>query len=393
MDEVYIRRKAHCVATDPVRRRVVDILKDNKQGVIETWLLQLPNRSNVKMVTIDMWPSYLGAIRRLLPQAAIVVDRYHVHNLLNCAIKDVLSLLRKGMSESEQRKYMRDPRLLFRSRYKLSIEPERDEDGRLKMPQKQIVEKWLKDVPELEIPYQLKEDFSDILQMDDRQKAEAAVDLWLERVNEFVKTLSIRLKKKVGKKNDVPFSNVSTTIKNWREYILNYIDYKKRFRLKPTNGFAESVNGQIKRALRLGNGYNYEVIRSKAIHRGVFVKRRSRLALDKGVPRTRQSRARRRKGLFPPETNPNANIVRLERVRKSRDETKGLLPDPKSNEAWAKRFKRLPQDTPCSGMDAVNFPTGIAERNLNSTEKRKKRSPRRTQEETSKQNHEQLRMF
>jgi transposase len=378
MDEVYIKRKAHCVTTDPVRRRVVDILKGNKQGVIETWLLQLPNRSSVKMVTIDMWNVYLGAIRRLLPQAAIVVDRYHVHNLLNCAIKDVLSLLRKGMSESEQRKYMRDPRLLFKSRYKLSIEPKRDEDGRLKMPEKQIVEKWLKDMPEIETAYRLKEDFSDILQMDDRQKAEAEVDLWLERVSEFAKTFRLQGKKKASGKDDIPFSNVLREVKIWREYILNYIDYKKRFRLKPTNGFAESVNGQIKRALRLGNGYNYEVIRSKAIHRGVFVKLRPRLALDKGVPRTRHSRARRRQGLFPPEINPNANVVRLERVRESMDETKGLLPDPKSNEAWAKRFKRLPQDAPCSVPDTVNFPTGIAERGLNSTEKRKKRSPRRS---------------
>jgi transposase len=112
IDEVYINSKARCIITDPLRRRVADILPSNAQDALEKWLLQIPNRGSVKIVTIDMWAVYLGAVRRLLPQAAIIVDRYHVHNLLNCAIKDVLSLLRSSMSYSEQREHMRDPHLL-----------------------------------------------------------------------------------------------------------------------------------------------------------------------------------------------------------------------------------------------------------------------------------------
>jgi transposase len=394
MDEVFIKKEARCVITDPLRRRVIDILESNAQEVVETCLLQLPHRDSVKMVTIDMCSIYLGAVRRVLPQAAIVVDRYHVHNLLNCAIKDVLSLVRDGMSNSEQREHMRDPHLLFKSRHNLSTEPKRGKKGRLKIPEKQVVEKWLKEVPELGPAYQLKEDFSDILQMADRQKAEAEVDLWLERVREFVKTLLPRFPKKVGKKKDdgVPFSNVLTTIRVWREYILNYIDYKKRFGLKPTNAFAEAVNGRIKRALRLGNGYTFEVIRSKAIHRGVLIKRRPRLELDKGVPRRRRSRAQRHQELFPPQTNPNANVVRLERVRESRDETKGLLPDPKDNNEWSKRFERLPQDASSDELDEVNFPTALTASSMNVTEKPKKRSPQR-RKTSSNQDHAQLSMF
>jgi transposase len=384
IDEVYIRRKARCIITAPVRRRVVDILPDYGQDKLQRWLLQIPNRSTVKMVTIDMWAAYLGAVTRILPQAVVVVDRYHVHNLLNCAIKDVLRLLRSGMSYSDQREYMRDPNLLFISRYDLSEEPEIDERGRRKVSPKQIVEKWLKDVPELATAYRLKEDFSDILQMDDRQKAETEVDLWLGRVQEFVKTFQVKLQKKSGERYDVPFINVLTVIKKWREYILNYISYKKRFELKPTNGFAEAANGQIKRAQRLGNSYSFEVIRAKAVHGGVLVTRRPLLRLDRCVPRTRQNRARRRQRLFPPATNPNANLVRLERVRESKDETKGLLSNPKSNKAWTERFKKLPQT---ALVDVPNLPTIPI-----GTEKRKNRGSRRKQG-ISNQIHRQLEMF
>jgi transposase len=391
MDEVYIRKKARGIITDPLRRQVVDILPTNAQVVVSRWLLQIPNRSSVKMVTIDMWPSYLGAIRRLLPQAAIVVDRYHVHNLLNCAIKDVLRLLRSGMSYSEQREYMRDPHLLFKSRYHLSEKPEIDGRGRRKTCQKKVVEKWLNDVLELATAYRLKEDFSDILQKNDRERAEVEVDLWLERVREFVKTFRMRLHKKASGREDVPFSNVLTTIKMWREYILNYISYKNRFGSKPTNGFAEAANGLIKRAQRLGNSYSFEVIRSKAVHGGVVVKRRPPLSLDKGTPRTRHSRARR-PGMSPRQANPNANLVRLERVRESKDETKGLLPNPKSNKSWAKRFKNLHQGVVSDGPDAMNFPIDSTERDLNSNEKLEKRRPRRKLK-VSNQNHVQLEMF
>ena len=392
MDEVYVRRKARCIFTNPLIKRVIDMLPGNGQEEVSKWLLQIPNRRSIKIVTIDMWASYLGAVRRVLPQAAVVVDRYHVHKLLNCAIKDVLSLVREGMSYSEQREHMRDPRLLFKSRYKLSEKPQIDDMGRRKTSEKLVVDRWLSEVPELATAYRLKEDFSDILQMDDRQKAEEEVDLWLERVREFINTLRTRFQKKAGGLIHVPFSNVVTAIKTWREYILNYVTYKYYFKTKPTNGFAESVNGMIKRAQRLGGDYSFEAIRAKAVHGGVLVKERPHLRLVKQAVRTKPRRTRRDRGLPATVENPNANLVRLERVRESRDETKGLLPDPKSNKSWVKRFKKLPQDAPRGGPAPLYLPIGVTESGLKAPEKQTKPSSRPKQE-ASNQNRQQLSMF
>lgn len=293
---------------------------------------------------------------------------------------------------SELLLHMRDPHLLFKSRYNLCEVPEIDEGERRKMCQKQVIEKWVNDVPELATAYRLKEDFSDILQMNDRQRAEVEVDLWLERVREFVNTFRIRLQKKTGKREDVPFSNVLTVIKVWREYILNYISYKKRFELRPTNAFAESANGQIKRAQRLGNGYTYEVLRAKVVHGGLLMKRRPRLMLEEIAPRARRGSGRHRQGELQPKTNPNGNVIRLENVRESKDETKGLVPKSQSNEAWAKRFANLLQEVPSSGPNRMKFPIDIKQADTKPKKTRKKRVSRPTREMTDK-SHEQLRMF
>jgi transposase len=335
VDEVYLGKVAHCVISAPLSREVLDILPDNKQETLAKWLLRLPNRDRVRAVTTDMWEPYKGAVRVVLSQAKIVVDRYHVHNLLNMALKDVLQTMRDSMKPSEQRKYMRDPRLLLKSRFHLSG----DGDG---ANQKLLVAKWIEEVPEIGKAYLLKEGISDILQLRDRGQAEGALDDWLERISNFVKEFSSEHRKSL--KGWEPFSNVLITVSRWRAQILNYIDHKDLFkefnRLRVTNAFAELVNRQIKTAYRVGNGYSYEVIRAKVVHGGILVKRRPPHPMDDGAPRIRAVRRSRKKKR---EAANDANVARLETSREERDDTKGLIPAPSENHGWAERFGSLDQ--------------------------------------------------
>ena len=41
------------------------------------------NRQNVKTVTIDMNPGYVSVIKELLPQANIIIDHFHLVQLIN----------------------------------------------------------------------------------------------------------------------------------------------------------------------------------------------------------------------------------------------------------------------------------------------------------------------
>jgi len=199
----------------------------------------------------------------------------------------------------------------------------------------EVRDKWFEDLPEVGTAYWLKEEFSDILQLRDRQKAEELTDIWLGRVEEFIAQLRSKYQKGQGKILDCPFTNILTTIKAWRPQILNYIDSKHINSSAVSNFFAEHVNKKLKKAKSLGNGIAFETIRMKVIHGGVMVRRRPRHPLSDPQVRLRSKR-RGKKNL---NVNPDSNLERLKRAREDMDETKGLLPKPQESAGWLSRFR------------------------------------------------------
>jgi transposase len=346
IDEVYIANKVHCVLTAPRRQTVLDLLPSNDRMVLGKWLLQLPDRQEVQVVTIDMWAPYYSIVRQVLPKAEVVVDRFHVHNLLNHGLKGVLQVVREGMTYSEQRKHMRGPLLLLASRFHLRKERERGKP----LSQKETVDKWLEEIPIISTAYWLKEDFSDILQLSDRQKAEDLTDYWLVRVYNFIEEFNAQYQNTRGGRKQCPFSNIPTTISKWRSCILNYIDYKKRLNLKAGNSFAEHVNGKIKAARALSHNCSYETIRVKLVHGGVMVSRRPPHPLDRQQKRS-ASKAALRLVESHEETVQAANLDRLAKAREDQDRTKGLIPKPSENPDWQKRFGPLCQSLTAAESD------------------------------------------
>lgn len=210
----------------------------------------------------------------------------------------------------------------------------KNDGGSAKKPsQVEIRDKWFEDVPVIETAYWLKESFSDILQLRDRQKAEELTDLWLSRVEEFIEELHSKYQQEQGRKRDCPFANVRTTIKTWRPYILNYVDSKTICSSTVTNFFAEHVNKKLKSAKSLGNGIAFETVRLKAVHGGVMVKRRPPHPLSDRQARSKVERPKKRI-----EINPECNLEQLKRAREDRDKTKNLRPKPQTVPGWAARF-------------------------------------------------------
>jgi hypothetical protein len=212
-----------------------------------------------------------------------------------------------------------------------------------KPTEKDVVEKWLKDVPEIGTAYWLKEQLSDILQLTDRPKAEERLDAWLEEIWGFVKHFRAKYEKHYRGEWDEPVGNVVHTVNLWRSMILNYIDCKHSFERKVTNAFAEYANREIGKAHLLGSSYTYEVLRVKVIYGGLLVSRRPPHPLKEMSPATEKGHASRRGGKKKGGINPQSNGARLERGREARDETKNLLPDPHDNAAWASRFEQRDQ--------------------------------------------------
>lgn len=206
----------------------------------------------------------------------------------------------------------------------------------------EIRDKWFEDLPEVGAAYWLKEEFSDILQLRDRQKAEELTDVWLGRVEEFIGQLRSKYQGEKGKKWACPFTNVLTTIKTWRPQILNYIDSKHIYPSAVSNFFAEHVNKKLKMAKSLGNGIAFETVRMKAVHGGVMISRRPRHPLSE--PQVRPKSKRRGKKKL--DVNPDSNLERLKRAREDRDETKGLLSKPQDSAGWLSRFGAILRTSP-----------------------------------------------
>lgn len=374
IDEVYPKRygSAYCVISAPEIRQVLDLIPNNRKrkknainpkvnkGIDATalwiWLLNLKYRDKVLVVTIDMCAQYRSIVQRLLKNAIIVVDRYHVHNMLNVALKGVLEVLRDGLTPSEQRRLMRRMSLVLKNYRHLSKMTREDENGQVLPSEKDLFKKWLKDMPDLAVAYWLKKDFSDILQLSDRQKAEQLTDAWLDRACEFVKYFRGKYQKTYRGHWEDPFGNVPNTIIEWRKCILNYIDYKNVIGTKrKTNAFAEFANKQIKKAFQTGNGYSAQVLRVKVIHGGVLVIKRPPHPLDQKWTRSKSDRSARRGPKSQREVNPNSNLALLESARDGQDKTRGLLPEPQETTGWIERFGSAARNKDVSGSDELLY--------------------------------------
>lgn len=83
-------RKRHRYATviiDAVTRERIDVLADRQADTLEAWLRAHPG---VRVVCRDSSGAYAEAIRRALPGAVQVGDRWHIwHNLAEAVVKEV----------------------------------------------------------------------------------------------------------------------------------------------------------------------------------------------------------------------------------------------------------------------------------------------------------------
>lgn len=354
IDEVHPQKRIeYCVISAPALHKVLDILPVNGEKELFKWLVRLrPYHDRIKLVSIDMCLEYRKLVRRLLPQALIVNDRYHVHNLLNVALKGVLDVVRSTLTYSERREQMRPEHLLLTSYRNLSDESEEDERGVKRPSPKEMADRWLADAPDIAQAHRLKEDFSAILQLTNRDKAEALTDAWLRRAHDFVQYFRARYQQVFRDKCQKadhrpwpdPFGNVPGTITEWRDSILNYIDCKSIFNSQTLgksktvgNSFAENANGRIKEAYLIGHHYSFEVLRLKCIYGGVMVRRRPPHPLD--APRLRVVR-RRPDGRKGKKTNQTANLEILRQARNEADDTRGLLPQPEDHPGFASRFSK-----------------------------------------------------
>jgi transposase len=89
IDEIHLAGAPRCVLTNLRQRTMLDLLRDRHRATVVAFLQRLPSRPRVDLVAMDMWRPYKEAVTAALPQATIVVDKFHVLRMANAALEVV----------------------------------------------------------------------------------------------------------------------------------------------------------------------------------------------------------------------------------------------------------------------------------------------------------------
>jgi transposase len=229
LDEAQHRRgrELATVISDLDRRRVVEVLDGRSHRVVASHLRGLSERerSAIEVVSIDPYEPYRQAIRRELPGARIVADRFHLVRGANTALDSVRRERQRTIGRRRPKGARRSGQStwapgLFRVRRLLAKGHERltERDRR------RLCELFSVD-PVIGAAWALKESFRAIYRAADRAEAEMRLDHFLVAVEHAVLPA---------------FSSFAVGVRAWREELLAYFDEPT------TNGYAEGVINKVK---------------------------------------------------------------------------------------------------------------------------------------------------
>lgn len=240
IDELFLIGKPRCIFTNCYENTIMDMLPNRDKATVLNWLMQRQYRELVEVVTIDMWKPYRDAALDALPDAVVVVDKFHVVKIANHALDTVRKGLKAGKSKAERSANIRGRHVLLKRRKDLSE------------TEFATMEEWTSAIPELFNAYQAKEDFFDIYECRSKLDAMELYDIWKGCLDPATRAT---------------FYELIRAVDNWKPEIFNYFDYPV------TNAFTEAANGVAKVLARMGRGYSFEVIRAKVLFGGIKHKR------------------------------------------------------------------------------------------------------------------------
>lgn len=108
IDEKHVTHHARGVFVDVENGKLLEIAINNKQETMEKTIKSFEcYDTNIKVVTMDMSGGYNTIVQRLLPNAVVVIDKYHVIQALersvNIAKKAIIARLKDEISQIQDK--------------------------------------------------------------------------------------------------------------------------------------------------------------------------------------------------------------------------------------------------------------------------------------------------
>ena len=236
IDEVMIGGKYRCVMTNLATNNVFEILEVRTQEVLKVYFKTLRDREKVEWVCTDMWRPLKNSFSAYLPNAKLIIDKFHVVKMASEALEEERKTYQVQLTKEERVQVKKSVRWLLVKR-PANLSP-------LELKALEVVREVM---PGLALAYDFKEMFFRIYDDPVKESAMRAFEAWENSLPD--KELPL-------------FHSLARTVHNHYEDIFAYWDSPKRI----TNAYTECLNGLMKMSNRMGRGYSYEIIRAKTMY-------------------------------------------------------------------------------------------------------------------------------
>jgi len=199
---------------------VIAILADRKKQTVVDFFQSIPTRlkETIQRICTDLYQGFVAAAEEEVPQAHIVVDRFHVarayHGCADAVRKHELKRLRQALSQEEY------------SQIQGAMWPFRKSPKDLDDKEQALLERLFDHSPQLKQAYTLREELTAIFERDyTKRGAKCAIRAWCKRV----------------RNSDLDeFESFLGTVDSWLDLITNY------FLEGWSSGFVEGFNNRVK---------------------------------------------------------------------------------------------------------------------------------------------------
>jgi len=233
IDELKIIGSYRAMITNLERRTVFDMLPTRSKADLLPYFTRLPDKDKIEWVAMDMYAVYRQVVHATLPQARIVVDKFHIQRMANEVLEKMRKRFRKTLTQRQRLKLKDERFLLLKRQHDLSP-----------AAMERLLE-WFRQFPLLGQAHELKEGFLSVWDCHNRAAAEAAYQAWLGHLTPELQP---------------DFKDLTTAMGNWSTEVFAY------FENPITNAYTESVNNLAKTMNRMGRGYSFEVIRARMLY-------------------------------------------------------------------------------------------------------------------------------
>lgn len=235
IDEVNLAGEMRCVITNLATNNAFQMLEFRTQEHMKPFFKNLPDKERVEWVCTDMWRPFKRSFSKYLPNARLIIDKFHVVKMASEALEEERKKYQVALDKNERIKVKKSIRWLTLKRPS-NLSPE----------EKVALGIVRQVIPALAEAYDFKEAFYRIYDDPVKESAMRAFDAW---------------------ENSLPdeldgFRSLAKTVHNHYGDIFAYWDSPSRL----TNAYTEGLNGLTKVANRMGRGYSYEIIRAKMLY-------------------------------------------------------------------------------------------------------------------------------